>query len=512
MNKSIKYLIEYKNKLNENTFKFNPIDYENDDNDIISSNNISSMLFKYRPQTKEELQKAIEEIAETTTSRVLDLSQIDTSLITDMSLLFKLLNINYNQFIYEIIFDRWDTSNVTDMSQMFYGCEQLRDLNLSQFDTSKVKKMSSMFNGCTALTRINLSSFDTSNVENMACMFNLCESLVRLDLTNFDTSNVEDMSNMFGGCKWLKTIDMSDKWKVNKKTATYWMFYDCNSLVNINFSTFTKRLNPELEYMFHQCPADIKYKYLKETDMLREGIVNFNPVDYSNDDLDIIDSETIHNMILVKPKTKDELKSLIQKRINVSTGILDLSDIDTSLITDMMFLFKVENKQYIKKIIFGKNWNTSNVISFQEMFYGLEKLTELDLSYFDTSKVIDMSVMFCDCKSLQHINLTSFDTSNVMYMYNMFDNCQSLKELDLTSFDTSSIEDMECMFRGCKQLKTIKLSNSWTINEDVITDQMFYECELLTNVNFFAFPKNLYTMFDTDSSNLINKYEKECMD
>ena len=266
------------------------------------------------------------------------------------------------------------------------------------------------------------------------------------------------------------------------------------------------------EYKFYVSYNKLKNNMNKNIKYLIEDIVNFNPVDYSNDDLDIIDSETIHNMILVKPKTKDELQSLIQKRINVSTGILDLSDIDTSLITDMMFLFKVENKQYIKKIIFGKKWDTSNVISFQEMFYGLEKLTELDLSYFDTSKVTDMSVMFCDCKSLQHINLTSFDTSNVMYMYNMFDNCQSLKELDLTSFDTSNIEDMEFMFRECKQLKTIKLSNSWTINEDVIINYMFSGCESLTNINFFGFPKKLYNILGIDSSNLIDKYEKECMD
>ena len=35
-------------------------------------------------------------------------------------------------------------------------------------------------------------------------MFYKCESLTSIDLSNFNTQNVSDMGNMFDGCKLLK--------------------------------------------------------------------------------------------------------------------------------------------------------------------------------------------------------------------------------------------------------------------------------------------------------------------
>lgn len=43
-------------------------------------------------------------------------------------------------------FSKWDTQNVTDMSYMFYGCSQLKYLDLN-FDPRNVQNMSSMFSG-----------------------------------------------------------------------------------------------------------------------------------------------------------------------------------------------------------------------------------------------------------------------------------------------------------------------------------------------------------------------------
>ena len=66
-----------------------------------------------------------------------------------------------------------DTSNVTDMSYMFYGCRTaLTSIDLSGLDTSSVTDMSYMFYGCEILGfydgKINLNSFDTSSVTNMS--------------------------------------------------------------------------------------------------------------------------------------------------------------------------------------------------------------------------------------------------------------------------------------------------------------------------------------------------------
>ena len=60
-------------------------------------------------------------------------------------------------------------------SVMFYGCEELTDLNVSSFDTGMVTDMGEMFGGCENLTSLDLSYFETSNVTKMSDLFIDCE-------------------------------------------------------------------------------------------------------------------------------------------------------------------------------------------------------------------------------------------------------------------------------------------------------------------------------------------------
>lgn len=63
-----------------------------------------------------------------------------------------------------------NTSNVTDMSNMFSRCNNLTSVPL--FDTSNVTSMYNMFGNCAKLTSIPL--FNTSKVTNMETMFWNC--------------------------------------------------------------------------------------------------------------------------------------------------------------------------------------------------------------------------------------------------------------------------------------------------------------------------------------------------
>ena len=104
----------------------------------------------------------------------------------------------------------FDTSKVTNMSDMFEHCNKLKELDLSKFDTSKVTDMNGMFYACSSLKELDLSKFDTSKVTNMCCMFGWCRNLKELDLSNFDTSQVTDMRSMFKGCEKLEKLDISN--------------------------------------------------------------------------------------------------------------------------------------------------------------------------------------------------------------------------------------------------------------------------------------------------------------
>ena len=102
----------------------------------------------------------------------------------------------------------WDTTNVTDMGSMFFACTNLTSLDLRNFNTSNVIYMNGMFYGCSGLTSLDLRNFNTSNVTLMNGMFSNCRSLTSLDLSGWNTSNVINMYSMFRGCGKLKTITM----------------------------------------------------------------------------------------------------------------------------------------------------------------------------------------------------------------------------------------------------------------------------------------------------------------
>ncbi len=135
----------------------------------------------------------------------IDLTGADTSNVYIMWRLFRNCTA-----LEEITFGSgFDTSSVTDMSEMFFGCKNLTTLDLSAFKTSRVEKMFNMFYGCESLRSVDLSSFDTGNVDDMGYMFYQCKALTELDLSSFDTRKVTYMCDMFCGCSSLTVVDIS---------------------------------------------------------------------------------------------------------------------------------------------------------------------------------------------------------------------------------------------------------------------------------------------------------------
>ena len=87
------------------------------------------------------------------------------------------------------------------------------------------------------------------------------------------------------------------------------------------------------------------------------------------------------------PKTRDELKELVDKLIKERGNEADLNDIDTSEITDMNYMFyKSSFNGDISK------WDVSNVENMRRMFE--ESKFNGDISDWDISKVKNMYNMF----------------------------------------------------------------------------------------------------------------------
>ena len=308
----------------------------------------------------------------------IDLSALDTSQVTNMSDMFR-----WCSSLTSLDVSKFDTSQVTVMSYMFDYCESLTSLDVSNFDTSKVTNMSRMFEECSSLTSLDVRNFDTSQVTNMNSMFCECSSLTSLDVSKFDTSNVTDMSGMFFECRSLTSLDVS-KFDTSNVTSIYTMFSYCSSLTSLDVSKFDTSKVTNMSRMFEKCS---------------------------------------------------------------SLTSLDVSKFDTSKVTDMSRMFS--GCSGLTSLDVSK-FDTSNVTDMSSMFDDCSSLTSLDVSKFDTSKVTDMSRMFCYCESLTSLDVSSFDTSKVTNMSTMFNACHKLTQITgsnkwVIKSGTSTAQ----MFTGC---------------------------------------------------------------
>ena len=132
---------------------------------------------------------------------------------------------------------RFDTSNVTNMHNMFGGTNNIKTLDLSNWDTSKVTDMAFMFNSNRNLETLNISNWNTSNVTSMRAMFQNAESLTVIDVSNWDTSSVTLMRYMFFGNRNLETLNVSN-WNTSNVTDMTSMFAGSNRLVMLNLSNW----------------------------------------------------------------------------------------------------------------------------------------------------------------------------------------------------------------------------------------------------------------------------------
>ena len=139
-------------------------------------------------------------------------------------------------------FEIGDTSSVTNMSSMFYGCSDLTTVPL--FNTANVQNMSSMFFECITLTTVPL--FNTANVQNMSSMFQNCYTLTTVPL--FNTANVTNMVSMFLGCSSLTTVPLFNTSSVTNMPS---MFQNCYSLTTV--SLFNTANVTNMSSMFLGC-------------------------------------------------------------------------------------------------------------------------------------------------------------------------------------------------------------------------------------------------------------------
>lgn len=124
---------------------------------------------------------------------------------------------------YEI--NNTDFSNITNMNNMFYKCQNLE--HIPKINTSNVLNMKAMFYQCYKLKEI--PELDTSNVTEIAQIFSFCQSITTVPYIN--TSNCSNLNEMYQQCNKITEIpyliDASKAIRVDN------IFYYCSMLTNL---------------------------------------------------------------------------------------------------------------------------------------------------------------------------------------------------------------------------------------------------------------------------------------
>jgi surface protein len=303
-------------------------------------------------------------------------------------------------------------NSVTDMTEMFRGCESLNELHLSDWDVSNVCDMSWMFRGCESLTDISaLREWDVSGAKWMMGMFYSCSALKDLlPLSGWDVSNVNYMAfnlffgeeGMFSGCSSLEDLSPLADWDVSSVKDMMNLFENCSSIAD---------LSPLAQW-------------------------------------DVSSVATMKNMF------------------NGCSSLEDLSvlaDWDVSSVKDMKGMFKDCNR--LDRLSGLDDWNVSSVRDMEAMFYGCSSLTDLDaLSAWNVSELMNMKWMFRNCHNLADISgLANWDLSNVENMKYLFECCCSLVEVyALKDWDISSARDMRYMFQDTN-IKDVSPLANWNV-------------------------------------------------
>ena len=406
---------------------------------MITNENLRSIIEIYCEQGKDSIHLGIHQGK--------DINLWDVSNITDMSKMFKDINIDITKHPYSINLSKWNVSNVTNMKSMFDNCKLFKS-DLSKWNVSNVTNMESMFDNCKNF-KSDLSKWNVSNVKNMDAMFYNCQTF-ESNLSGWNVSNVENMQAMFYNCTIFRS-NLSN-WKVENVQNMKDMFYNC-----INFRCDLSRWNvsnvQNMQSMFYNCTIFTSL-------LSRWNVLN------------------VQNM-----------ESMFYNCTIFTSGLSN---------------WKVENVQNMKDMFYNcrnftsvlSGWNVSNVENMQAMFYnctnlnftsGLSRMNVFtsDLSKWNVSKVQNMEAMFYNCTNFTS-NLSNWKVENVQNMKTMFFNCTNFTS-DLSRWNVSNVKNIEAMFFNCTNF-TSDLSE-WNIENVENMKNMLFACK--DTVKFTKIPTNV---------------------
>ena len=290
---------------------------------------------------------------------------------------------------------------LTDMSHMFYSEDNdpiyLTEItSITNWDTSNVTDMSNLFNNCTLLKTIH-------------------------DISNFDTSNLINISNLFYNCISLTSIDDISKWKLDKVTNMSNMFFNCKNIISLSdISNWNTKGVTDMRGLFCNCSS---LKSLPDISKWNtENLINMSGLFRNCSNLELLPDISIWNV-----ENVIYMGGLFANCVSLQS-LPDISKWNTKNVKTINQLFyHCSNLNSLPDISL---WNSNNIYNMKGIFCDCSSLSVLpDISKWNTSNVVDMSYMFYNCSSLLSLpDLLEWDTKKIENLKYMFNNCNKLPE------------------------------------------------------------------------------------
>ena len=331
-----------------------------------------------------------------------------------------------------------DTSDITDMSQLFEENIKFNG-HIELWDVSNVKDFNRMFNEARAFNQ-PIGDWDVSSATNMEAMFMAAKSFNQ-PIDNWNVQNVTNFNGMF-------------------------MFADayCQSLYNLNIN-YHIQYNNEIYGMFFGSAVPVEY-YPKNLEKFMNGVpankldesVNIlsDLDDIDDDQLNSIQTKSVNNKISIYDQYKKEFKKALETSkittqlryiINTSADVKELQGfitVDDDNATDKLHSLSKIIRTGMK--LLGNsgnfNWlNTSNITNMSRLFTNIYLLDHFngDISKWDVSNVTDMTYMFRESRF--DGDISKWDVSNVKNMNKMFQYAHFTG--DISNWDVSNVVDLQ---------------------------------------------------------------------
>ncbi|MCL2406981.1 MAG: BspA family leucine-rich repeat surface protein, partial [Defluviitaleaceae bacterium] len=444
----------------------------------------------------------------------------------------------------------WDTSEVLSMSGAFAGTS-LNSLDLSNWDTGLVTNMSMMFTYAGQLTTVgDIYAWDVSGVYDMHLMF-YASALTELDLSGWDVRNVNNMLMMFAAMSDLEYLNLSG-WDTSGTVDTSGMLQGANALATLVLGedTYLEGVSLRGGYWRQIAGTSVGTVLSSEDLLYNEGVPITNPGTwawqatneppeqpiqtgtignrpgaapwrlYADGTLYILSGEiqtggfgfnrgvgrcpsggtllaavnpwhnlpttyTFNRIVITGPLTVNSATNdgmtLVAMFADLPSSVMRISGlehIDLYGVINIMEMFggfrgthldgigawDVSTVQIMASMFADtavtsldiSGWDVSSVTNMESMFV-VANVTGLDLSGWDVSNVTSMINMFLGTNALTTLNVSTWDLSSVTNMQSMFNNTNALAVLDISGWDTRTVSNMSAMFIGMNALRTIVL-------------------------------------------------------